>query len=40
MFHRMSKLDSKPLEWAWEGQVPMGTLSLLTGDPGVGKKVW
>ena len=39
MFHRMSKIRPKPLEWAWEGLVPMGKLTLLTGDPGVGKSL-
>ena len=39
MFHRMSQIRTKPLEWAWEGLVPMGKLTLLTGDPGVGKSL-
>ena len=39
MFQRMSKIRPKPLEWAWDGLVPMGKLTLLTGDPGVGKSL-
>ena len=39
MFQRMSQIRPKPLEWAWDGLVPMGKLTLLTGDPGVGKSL-
>ena len=39
LFVQMSRLRPRPVEWAWEGLVPMGKLTLLTGDPGVGKSV-
>ena len=39
MLVRMSEIRPMPLEWAWEGLVPMGMLTLLTGDPGVGKSL-
>ena len=39
MFQRMSAIRPKRLEWAWDGLVPMGKLTLLTGDPGVGKSL-
>ena len=39
MFQQMSLIRPKPLEWAWDGLVPMGKLTLLTGDPGVGKSL-
>ena len=37
MLQRMSAIRPKRLEWAWDGLVPMGKLTLLTGGPGVGK---
>lgn len=33
----LSELTSKPLAWLWEGRIPLGKLTLLDGDPGVGK---
>lgn len=33
----LSDLTSKPLDWLWEGRIPLGKLTLLDGDPGVGK---
>lgn len=29
--------DSKPIAWLWPGRVPMGKVTLLAGDPGLGK---
>lgn len=34
---RMSRVKSKPIEWIWDGRVPLGMLSSLNGDPGQGK---
>lgn len=28
-----------PVEWLWEGRIPYGDLTLLVGDPGVGKSL-
>jgi putative DNA primase/helicase len=39
MFLRMSDTTSLPVEWAWEGLVPSANLTLLTGDPGIGKSL-
>ena len=39
MLVRISEICAEPLEWAWEGYDPMGMLTLLTGDPGVGKSL-
>jgi putative DNA primase/helicase len=39
MFVRMSRMEPLPVEWAWRDFVPMGKLSLITGDPGVGKSL-
>jgi hypothetical protein len=33
----MSKVEVKPLVWLWEGRIPRGTLTLLDGDPDLGK---
>lgn len=30
-------IEAKPVEWLWEPYLPMGMLSLVSGDPGAGK---
>ena len=39
MLLRGSEMASKSVDWAWEGLVPMGKLTLVTGDPGIGKSL-
>ena len=39
MFLRMSEATPLPVEWVWEGLVPQRNLTLLTGDPGIGKSL-
>ena len=39
MFLRMSETTPLPVEWVWEGLVPQRNLTLLTGDPGIGKSL-
>jgi putative DNA primase/helicase len=39
MLQRGSEMSTQPVDWAWEGLVPMGKLTLITGDPGVGKSL-
>lgn len=34
---RVSDVQPVPLEWLWPGLIPIGKLSLLSGDPGLGK---
>ena len=34
----MSAIDAQPLEWVWEGVIPVGQLTLFMGEPGIGKK--
>ncbi len=34
---RLSMIQARPLEWLWQGYVPLGMLTLLDGDPGLGK---
>jgi hypothetical protein len=35
--HRLSDVRAKRQQWAWEGRVPVGELSILAGLPGLGK---
>jgi putative DNA primase/helicase len=39
MFYRMSEMTPRPVEWAWNDLISMGKLTLLTGDPGIGKSL-
>jgi hypothetical protein len=34
-----SDIASKPLRWLWSGRIPLGKLTLLIGDPGLGKSL-
>jgi len=36
---RFSSIEAKPLRWLWPGKIPMGKVSLLIGDPGIGKSL-
>jgi putative DNA primase/helicase len=33
----MNDVITKPIEWFWRGYIPRGRLTLVVGDPGVGK---
>lgn len=33
----MSDVEAKPIEWLWEGYIPTDMLTILEGDPGLGK---
>jgi RecA-family ATPase len=33
----LDKIEPKPISWLWPGRIPKGMLTLLVGDPGVGK---
>ena len=33
----MSEVKPRPLEWLWPGRIPLGKLTLIPGDPGLGK---
>ena len=37
VFKRMSEIVSEPVRWLWDGRIPMGKVTLLEGEPGVGK---
>lgn len=32
-------VQPEPLEWLWPGRVPLGKLTLIAGDPGLGKSL-
>jgi len=34
---RLSDVEPEKIEWLWGNRIPMGKLSLLVGDPGLGK---
>jgi hypothetical protein len=34
---RLADCQSSPIQWLWPGRVPAGKLTLLAGDPGLGK---
>jgi hypothetical protein len=33
----LAEVQAKPVRWLWPGRVPLGKLTVLDGDPGVGK---
>lgn len=33
----LSAYESRPVRWLWAGRVPLGKVTLLAGDPGLGK---
>lgn len=34
---RLSDVDARPIQWIWEGVLARGMLTILQGDPGIGK---
>jgi len=36
-FKRLSNVEGRDIEWLWRGRIPRGMLTLLAGDPGLGK---
>jgi len=36
---RMSDVQRKPLRWFWPGRIPLGKITVLAGDPGLGKSL-
>jgi putative DNA primase/helicase len=33
----VADVEAKPLEWLWPGLIPIGKMTLFSGDPGLGK---
>ncbi len=36
---RLSTVEPTPVRWLWPGRIPLGKLSILDGDPGLGKSL-
>lgn len=34
---RMSDVQMRPIDWLWEGKIPLGKVTGISGDPGLGK---
>ena len=39
VLERAADIEPQPLEWLWPGRIPMGRLTLIAGEPGVGKSL-
>ncbi len=37
VFKKMSEIKPEPVRWLWEGRIPLGKVTMLQGEPGVGK---
>ena len=37
IFLKSSEVVSKPIDWLWEGKIAKGKVSMISGDPGLGK---
>jgi hypothetical protein len=35
----LSEVQSKPVQWLWEGRIPYGKVTILDGEPGSGKSL-
>lgn len=36
---RITDIPAEPLTWLWPGRIPQGKLTILSGDPGLGKSL-
>ncbi len=36
---RLSEVTPRPIHWLWPGRIPFGCLTMLDGDPGLGKSL-
>lgn len=39
VLRRFADIEPQPLRWLWPGRIPLGKLTLLIGDPGLGKSL-
>ena len=39
LLQELTDFQEKPLEWVWDGLIPSGTVTLLTGNSGMGKSL-
>ena len=35
----LADVESRPLEWLWPDRIPLGKLTIIAGDPGLGKSL-
>ncbi len=35
----VSEVQTKPVQWLWDGRIPFGKVTLLDGEPGTGKSL-
>ncbi len=35
----LSEVETHPIEWLWPGRIPLGKITILDGDPGIGKSL-
>ena len=35
----LSDVKTHPIEWLWQGRIPLGKITILDGDPGIGKSL-
>ena len=35
----LSDVQTHPIEWLWHGRIPLGKITILDGDPGIGKSL-
>ena len=35
----LSEVETHQIEWLWQGRIPLGKITILEGDPGVGKSL-
>jgi len=36
---KLTEVETLPIEWLWRGRIPFGKITILDGDPGVGKSL-
>ena len=36
---RLAEVEPEPIRWLWPGRIALGKLTLLAGDPGLGKSL-
>ena len=36
---RLNAVEPKPIDWLWKGRIPLGKVTLIAGDPGLGKSM-
>ena len=39
MTKRFTDIQSEPMKWLWEGRIALGKLTMIAGDPGLGKSL-